>query len=275
MTSEDIPKSTCSQALPDGPLPSDSLAGGQTDLFGLPVAPARLSALQGNPGIARDAIARCLSGILAGLDTPSAPNAETNGTKTKDTSGPKSGGWSESADLQSALASRLVADPVLIGGPLYVVRWQHSDTLLGPPICRQRASARRTSDNDFSGWPSPLANKQSPQQRGDFTPNLANVAQYFWRAGQLRRRDHKDGAANLDNVAVNALLGREVLLTGWATTRSRNRPLGAIRRPDAAQQESAGRPSISGGLSPRHRHEMAGHAGRVSNRKARTGTDSE
>ena len=29
----------------------------------------------------------------------------------------------------------------------------------------------------LAGWPSPLANKQSPQQRGDFTPNLANVAQ--------------------------------------------------------------------------------------------------
>ena len=77
----------------------------------------------------------------------------------------------------------------------------------GPQICRQRASARRTSGKDssgwpspkagngtgpgmhgeggmdlqttaqLSGWPSPLANKQSPQQRGDFTPNLANVAQ--------------------------------------------------------------------------------------------------
>ena len=30
-------------------------------------------------------------------------------------------------------------------------------------------------------------------------------------------RDHKDGAANLENVPVNKLLGREVLLTGWPT----------------------------------------------------------
>ena len=29
----------------------------------------------------------------------------------------------------------------------------------------------------LSGWPTPLANKLSPQQREDFTPNLANVAQ--------------------------------------------------------------------------------------------------
>ena len=92
----------------------------------------------------------------------------------------------------------------------------------GPQICRQRASARRTSVHTtflggwtgggrrlreareadgrhnpettfkkmergqtidlsdqacLAGWPSPLANKQSPQQRKDFTPNLANVAQ--------------------------------------------------------------------------------------------------
>ena len=33
------------------------------------------------------------------------------------------------------------------------------------------------NDGATERWPSPLANKQSPQQRADFTPNLANVAQ--------------------------------------------------------------------------------------------------
>ena len=83
----------------------------------------------------------------------------------------------------------------------------------GPQICRQRASARRTSDKDFTGWPSPLANKQSPQQRADFTPNLANVAQTVgWATPTVR--DHKDGAASLETNRINARLGMEVRLTG-------------------------------------------------------------
>ena len=99
----------------------------------------------------------------------------------------------------------------------------------------------------LAGWPSPLANKQSPQQRDDFTPNLANVAQLTgWATprsteaghstGNPERaldnksrledqvflsgwatptvRDHKDGAASLETNRINARLGMEVRLTG-------------------------------------------------------------
>ena len=296
--SEDISSVTGSQALEAGLLPSNSPESQQVDLFGLPVALARLSALPGNHAIVRDAKAKCLSGILEKLASRSAPSAETSGSKTNAISGPKSGVLSENAALGSALGNRLAESPDLIGGLLYEVHWDSSATLLGPPICRLRASARHISGNGFSGWPTataqdtrqysqeslrtfiaegkvsghnldlnaaaqltgwptPLASKLTPSQREDFTPNLANVAQLTgWPtpnaisenrgglqtnaenalnrkeqghmlnlddAAQLSGwatptvRDHKDGAANLENVPINHLLGREVLLTGWAT----------------------------------------------------------
>jgi hypothetical protein len=48
-------------------------------------------------------------------------------------------------------------------------------------------------------------------------------------------RDHKDGAGSLENVPINALLGRQVTLAGWATPRQTDgdknvrSPAGAMR----------------------------------------------
>ena len=40
----------------------------------------------------------------------------------------------------------------------YALTWKEKDMPWGPPICLLRASARRTSASDFSGWPTPVAN---------------------------------------------------------------------------------------------------------------------
>ena len=253
-----------STALPAGPSHSNSPESQQIDLFGLPVALVRLSALPGNHAIVRDAKAKCLSGILEKLASRSAPNAETNGSKTNDTFGPKSGALSESVDLQSALGNKLAESADLIGGPLYEVHWGSSATILGPPICRLRASARSISGNGFSGWPRPNAiepegpaenpaqfsHARRTKEPGKTTSNLGRMVHLTgWptprsteaghSTGNPERaldqksrledqvvltgwatptvRDHKDRAANLENVPVNHLLGREVLLTGWPT----------------------------------------------------------
>ena len=41
------------------------------------------------------------------------------------------------------------------GSPEYALTWSTWDMPAGPPICRLRASARRTSDNGCGGWPTP------------------------------------------------------------------------------------------------------------------------
>jgi len=65
-----------------------------------------------------------------------------------------------SVDLQLSLASRLQALMAVDGSPEYELTWKQWDMPSGPPICRLRASARRTSDNGYGGW-------HIPRARGD------------------------------------------------------------------------------------------------------------
>ena len=72
---------------------------------------------------------------------------------TNATSGPLFNNSSPSADLCMSLGNRLAANLEGSGSPLYKLIWSTWDMPAGPQICRQRASARRTSGKDFSGWP--------------------------------------------------------------------------------------------------------------------------
>jgi len=149
------------------------------------------------------------------------------------------------------------------GSPEYALTWSTWDMPSGVPICRLRASARRTSAKGFSGWPTPtgtLADKavrsetdgiiegmrskgpdlaavatlagwptptvidrvrdeETMQKCADFRKRNANqntVPLYLGEVALLAgwatptQRDHKDGASDLTNTPVNALLGRQV-----------------------------------------------------------------
>lgn len=76
---------------------------------------------------------------------------------TNDTSGPLFSALSPSAALQQSLANRLAARMDLNGSVLFALTWKELDMPSGPPICRLAASARRTSGDDCSGWPTPVA----------------------------------------------------------------------------------------------------------------------
>lgn len=84
--------------------------------------------------------------------------------KMKDTSGLKCKGSSPSADLQSALESKLRARMDVNGSPEYVLTWKYWDMLSGPRICALWAKARRISDSDYTGWPTAMAG--TPAQKG-------------------------------------------------------------------------------------------------------------
>jgi hypothetical protein len=45
------------------------------------------------------------------------------------------------------------------GSPLFALTWRATDMPAGPPICQQRALARRISGKGFTGWPTPTANE--------------------------------------------------------------------------------------------------------------------
>lgn len=102
-----------------------------------------------------------------------APARRTNGT-----SGRNSTASSASAGLQQSLESRLRAMTDLNGSMEYLLTWKNSVTPSGRVICRLRASARRTSDSDSSGWlngwPTPAS------QNADAGPNpRGNVGERF------------------------------------------------------------------------------------------------
>ncbi len=101
---------------------------------------------------------------------------------TNDTSGPLFTASSPSADLQSSLESRLRASLATNGSPLFELTWKAIDMPSGPPICRLRASARRTSASGSSGWPTPQSQDGArgrggqPERTGGQRRNLDDYA---------------------------------------------------------------------------------------------------
>ena len=87
----------------------------------------------------------------------SARQAKALGLLTSGTYGQRFTTSSVSADLQQSLASRLQARTALSGSTLYKLTWKERGTPALLSIPALRASVRRTSDSDFTGWPTPSA----------------------------------------------------------------------------------------------------------------------
>lgn len=123
------PNATSSQALEDGASRSSSQDGQRIARSGPDPALANLSARQ----------------------------AKELGLLTSGTCGPRSITLSASASLRLSLESRLRARMVLDGWTLYALTAKRRDTPSGQSIYALRASAHRTSDKGFGGWPTPCA----------------------------------------------------------------------------------------------------------------------
>lgn len=85
----------------------------------------------------------------------SARQALELGLRTQDTFGQLLPGSSSSAALQSSLESRLRVRLSSLGSTLYTLTWKPWVTPSGPSRSRLRASVRRISETDSSGWPTP------------------------------------------------------------------------------------------------------------------------
>ena len=109
---------------------------------------------------------------------------------TSGTSGPTSTTLSKSASLQSSLENRLQARTLTLGSTLYAMTWKPWVTPSGRSRSRLRASVRRTSETDCTGWVTPVARDWK------VTP------------GMVAQRDGKDR---------NDQLPRQAYLAGWPT----------------------------------------------------------
>ena len=159
LTLWDTPNATSSPVKASGHMRSGSQAGPMIARFGQDHAPVNLSARQ----------------------------AKERGLLTSGIFGLHSTGSSSSAALTSSLASRLQAKTASAGSTLWRLTWKPWTTPAGRSLSLLRASALRTSESGFTGWPTPTT------------------------------RDWKDGGNPDVNVPLNGLLGRVVWLTGWKT----------------------------------------------------------
>jgi hypothetical protein len=163
MSFDRSPESTCSPASPPGTTPSRSPAGPPTDLFGQALAPA----------------------------SPSRRRGSGRATPTPGTSGPTCDGSSPSAALQKSLESRLRAALDVNGSPEYALTWKRWDIGSGPPICALRASARRTSDSDCSGWQTPTV--EDATRKGSAADWYKYTVERQWSGCRLRNEVHIAG----------------------------------------------------------------------------------
>ena len=123
--------------------------------------------------------------------------------------------WSASKILQYCLASKLREQADLNGSPEYRLIWKQWDMPSGPQLCALRASVRRISAKDFTGWPTATRQDAAGSRtRGYNGHNFMTLTDASQMAGWATptTRDHKD-TGTLENVPVNCLLGRQVSLS--------------------------------------------------------------
>ena len=149
--------------------------------------------------------------------------AKELGLMTPATSGRTSVGSSASVALEKSLVSRLQARTQSLGSTLYKLTWKEWRMPSGLSRSRLRASVRRTSETEPTGWPTPTAmdaNRGAKDARPWDTGRPLN--QIAALAGWVTptSRDHKDtpgmvaqreGSDRLDQ------LPRQAYLAGWPT----------------------------------------------------------
>ena len=189
MTSENIPNATSSPESGPGALRYVGLSGMTPAEYGQALAPANLSPRQ----------AKALGLLTSGI------------------CGPLSTGLSPSAPLQSSLESRLQAVTQMLGSTLYKLTWKPWATPSGPSRSRLRASVRRTSATDCTGWPTTTATDAIRRPGVEFTTRniTLNHAAVLTGWNTPMARDHK-GDPEAPRQKGRAL-PFQAAMAGWPT----------------------------------------------------------
>ena len=204
-TSKGLLSATFSRALRAGPSLFDSLDGPTTDPSGLD----------------RVHVSR----------SPVPENAKDK--PTPGICGPTSSGLSASAALTQSLGNRLKGRLALAGSMEYRQTWREKVTPSGLRYWAHIASAHRTNDNGFTGWPTATVNDSTGSKyqysRGDhskITLKLAGVADVAgWPTpgtcnGGKESKESKESKERRGSGGVN--LQEVACIAGWATPTTRD-----------------------------------------------------
>lgn len=175
-------------------------------------------------------------GPQASLASLSPRQVKAMGLLTSGTYGPNSSISSSSADLKSFLANRLRQRTDSLGSTLFNLTWKERATPSGRSIPALRASVRRTSANECTGWPTPTTKANAGGEYADPEKAIAralgphsNDIRDFVRMASWNTpsaRDHKDtpGMAttgtNPDGTTrerIDMLPRQAMHLTSWPT----------------------------------------------------------
>jgi len=149
-----------------------------------------------------------------------------------------SSGLSSSASLQQSLESKLQAKLSPLGSTLYTLTWKPWTTPLGVCRSRLRASVRRTSETELTGWPTPMqadGSKACNRYREKHQNGLGAVAILLSGWATPTVRDHKN-TGNLETYIFGSPTGRvrddststQAYLAGWPTPTSTDASRGVL-----------------------------------------------
>jgi hypothetical protein len=187
-------------------------------------------------------------GVAAALASLSARQVKALGLTTSGIYGPPGSTSSRSVDLQSSLANRLQARLSTLGSTLYTLTWKAWVTPSGVLRSRLRASVRRTSATERTGWVTPTVRDWKD------TPGMTAQRDGKDRNDQLPRQAYLCGwptpmagtpAQNGNNAAGNNDSSRKtVALAGWGTPTA-TEPGGSPERFVARKQEKVGGDAVT------------------------------
>jgi len=134
-----------------------------------------------------------------------------------------------SNDLSDRLGAILQRRLIQYGSMEYGQTWNRKVTPSGHVYWAHSASARRTSDSDCTGWPTPRTadSEGGVEPAGKTGRKLFTVASMAgW--GTPTSRDHKDGTSDLAEMPINGLLSRQVFGTTTNLSNAETEKRGAL-----------------------------------------------
>lgn len=235
-----------------------------------PDTPSAISSLVSACGVSRFVLpdGRTVDehGLAHALASLSARQVKALGLQTSGIYGPPGSTSSRSAGLQSSLESRLRARLSMLGSTLYTLTWKAWVTPSGVSRFRLRASVRRTSETERSGWPTP--------------------AMTDYKGGYLggRIRDGKLSLDRLDvvaqlcgpaNSAVMSLTSNSAESTGAPTAKAKDLMMAGWPSPMANSRESTPKRYMRGNLNLAGMAAITGPARLTASGELLTGSDAQ